>query len=139
MWCSPPLPQANGLIKLRPAILLRQLKPLRNLADYQTALTAIEALWSAPDGSPEAERLEVLALLGDAYEQRHFPIEQPDPITFLEYVLETRGLEPADLEPFIGSPGKVAAVMKRQLPLSFSVSSGRIGQVHRLQSQHAGG
>ena len=46
-----PLPQANGLIKLRPAILLRQLKPLHNLADYQAALTAIEALWSAP-GQP---------------------------------------------------------------------------------------
>ena len=98
-----------------------ELKPLRNLADYQAALTAIEALWSAPDGSPEAERLEVLALLVEAYEQRHFPIEQPDPIAFLEYVLETRGLAPADLEPFIGSPGKVAAVMKRQLPLSLEM------------------
>ena len=37
-----------------------ELKPLRNLADYQAALAAIEALWSAPDGSPDAERLEVL-------------------------------------------------------------------------------
>ena len=36
-------------------------------------------------------------------------------------MLETRGLEPADLEPFIGSPGKVAAVMKRQLPLSLAM------------------
>lgn len=98
-----------------------ELKPLRNLADYQAALTAIEGLWSAPDGSPEAERLEVLALLVEAYEQRHFPIEPPDPIAFLDYVLEARGLEPADLEPFIGSPGKVAAVMSRQLPLSLEM------------------
>ena len=29
-----------------------ELKPLRNLADYQAALTAIEALWSAPAGRP---------------------------------------------------------------------------------------
>jgi HTH-type transcriptional regulator/antitoxin HigA len=98
-----------------------ELKPLRNEADYRAALAEVEALWAAPDGSPEVERLEVLALIVDAYEQSHFPIEAPDPIAFLEYVLDARGLSCADLEPFIGPAGKVAAVMSRQLPLSLEM------------------
>ena len=98
-----------------------ELKPLRNEADYCAALAEIERLWAAPDGSPESERLEVLALIVDAYEQSHFPIKAPDPIAFLEYVLDARGLSCPDLEPFIGPPGKVAAVMSRQLPLSLDM------------------
>lgn len=97
------------------------LKPLREEADYRAALAEVEALWAAPDSSPEAERLEILALIIEAYEQRHFPIEAPDPIAFLDYVLDVRGLSRVDLEPFIGPPGKVAAVMNRQLPLSLEM------------------
>jgi HTH-type transcriptional regulator / antitoxin HigA len=97
------------------------LKPLRNESDYRAALAEVEALWGAPDGSPEAERLEILALIVAAYEQKHFPIEAPDPIAFLEYVLDARGLSHADLEPFLGSPGKVVAIMNRQLPLSLAM------------------
>jgi HTH-type transcriptional regulator / antitoxin HigA len=98
-----------------------ELKPLRNEADYRAALAEIEALWEVPDDSPEAERLEVLALIVDAYEKSHFSIEAPDPISFLEYVLDTRELSLADLEPFMGSPGKVAVVMSRQAPLSLEM------------------
>jgi HTH-type transcriptional regulator/antitoxin HigA len=78
-------------------------------------------LWDAPDGSPEAARLEVLALIVDAYERSRFPIAAPDPIAFLNYVLDARGRSIADLEPFIGPPGPVAAVMSRRQPLSLEM------------------
>ena len=98
-----------------------ELKPIRNEADYRAALTDLEALWNAPDGSPEADRLEILALLVEAYENAHYPIPAPDPITFLEYVMESRGLSHQDLERYIGSQGQVFDIMNRVRPLSLAM------------------
>ena len=59
-----------------------ELKPIRIKKEHQAALNEIETLWSAKDGSPAADRLEVLSLLVERYEQEHFPI--PDPLLSTE-------------------------------------------------------
>lgn len=98
-----------------------ELKPIRTEAEHAAALEEIERLWDAPDGSAEADRLEVLALLVEAYEKAHFPIEAPDPVAFLEYVMDARGLTRKDLEPYIGPRGRVADIMNRTRPLSVAM------------------
>ena len=98
-----------------------ELKPIRTEAEHNEALADIERLWDAPDGSPEADRLEVLAMLVEVYEKAHFPIEAPDPVAFLEYVMESRGLTRRDLEPYIGPRGRVADIMNRTRPLSVTM------------------
>ena len=98
-----------------------ELKPIRNKKEHQAALREIEALWNARDGSAESDRLEVLALLVERYEQEHFPIPDPDPIDFMLYVMESRGLVRKDLEPFIGSRARVAEVLNRVRPLSLEM------------------
>ena len=57
-----------------------ELKPIRSSADHEAALDEIGRLWGAKPGSPEGDRLDVLATLIDAYEQRQFPMDPPDPI-----------------------------------------------------------
>ena len=98
-----------------------ELKPIRNKREHQAALKEIRGLWSAKEGTPESDRLEVLALLVERYEQEHFPIPAPDPIDFLQYVMESRGLTRKDLEPFIGSRARVAEVLNRVRPLSLEM------------------
>lgn len=98
-----------------------ELKPIRTKAQYKAALQEIEALFDAPGKSPEADTLEVLAMLVEKYEARHYPIPAPDPIDFLNYVMETRGLTRKDLEPYIGSRGRVAEVLNRARPLTLSM------------------
>ena len=98
-----------------------ELKPIRNKREYQTALKEIDALWNAKDGTAESDHLEVLVLLVERYEQEHFPIPDPDPIDFIHYVLESRGLVRKDLEPFIGSRARVAEVLNRVRPLSLEM------------------
>lgn len=98
-----------------------ELKPLHHEAEYCAALAEVEALWDASDGSPEADRLEVLSMLISAYEQRYYPIEAPDPIAFLEYVMESRSLTRKDLEPYIGPRGRVSDIMNRVRPLSLEM------------------
>ena len=98
-----------------------ELRPIRTRREYQAALSAAENLWDAPDKSPKAERLEVLALLIEDYERRHFPIQDPDPIDFLHQVMEWRDLTRKDIEPFIGSRARVAEVLNRVRPLSLEM------------------
>lgn len=98
-----------------------ELKPIRTKAEYKDALREIEALFDVAEGTPEADRLEVLAMLVEKYEARHYPIAAPDPIDFLNYAMETRGLARKDLEPYIGSRGRVAEVLNRTRPLTLAM------------------
>ena len=99
-----------------------ELRPIRSKREHQAALKEAEALWNAPEGTPEADRLEVLTLLIEAYEREHFPIEDPDPIDFLQHVMEARGLARKDLEPYIGSRARVAEVLNRVRPLTLEMT-----------------
>jgi HTH-type transcriptional regulator/antitoxin HigA len=98
-----------------------ELRPIRSKREHQAALKEAEALWEAPEGSPDGDRLEVLTLLIEAYEREHFPIEDPDPIDFLQHVMEARGLARKDLEPFVGSRARVAEVLNRVRPLTLEM------------------
>jgi len=98
-----------------------ELKPIRTKAEYKVALREIEALFDVPDKTPEADRLEILVMLVEKYEAQHFPIPAPDPIDFLNYAMETRGLTRKDLEAYIGSRGRVAEVLNRARPLTLAM------------------
>ena len=97
------------------------LKPIKTKRDYQAALKRADQLWDAPLGSAEADAHDVLTLLIADYEAKHFPIADPDPIQFLEYVMESRGLTRKDLEPYLGSRGRVTEVLNRGRPLTLQM------------------
>ena len=59
--------------------------------------------------SSEADELEVLSLLVEAYEKKHVELPQVDPVTLLLHVMEFHELTREALEPYIGSPTRVAA------------------------------
>ncbi|SRR3989339_295813 len=97
-----------------------KIKPIKTKKDYQTALLQIEKLFNAKSNTPEGDFLEILTILVNAYEEKHFPIEFPDPIDAIEYYMESRGLSRKDLEPYIGKRGRVSEILlhKRQLTLA---------------------
>ena len=53
-------------------------RPIRTEADYEQVLREIEGLMDAQPGTDEADRLDALATLVEAYEARHYPIIPPD-------------------------------------------------------------
>src|SRR5579883_2440994 len=103
-------------------------KPIRTKSDYLRALKEVDRLWGAKLGTPEGDRLDVLATLIDAYESDHFPIEPPDPIEAIKFRMEQQGLSRRDLEPLIGTRTRVAEVLNRKRNLS-------IGMIRRLHDQ----
>ena len=52
------------------------MKPIKTDADYRAALKEIESLMMADPDTPEGEKLDVMVTLIEAYEAKHFPIEQ---------------------------------------------------------------
>ena len=54
------------------------IRPIMTEADYQAALAEIQALFDASPNTPQGDRLELLATLVEAYEEKHFPILAPD-------------------------------------------------------------
>ncbi len=72
----------------------------------------------ARKGSPEGDRLDVLATLVEAYEERRFPIEAPDPIEAIQFRMEQMGLTRKDLEPILGSRARVSEILNRKRPLT---------------------
>ena len=97
------------------------LKPIHNDEDHAAALQEIDRLWDAEDGTPEADMLEILVTLVEAYEKDRYELPPPDPIDALEYFLESRGWTRKDLEPCIGSRGRVSEIMSRKRPLTISM------------------
>jgi HTH-type transcriptional regulator / antitoxin HigA len=98
-----------------------ELKPIRSEADYERSLAEVERLWGARSGTPEGDRLDVLATLIDAYEAEHYPMDPPDPIEAIKFRMEQQGLTRKDLEPMIGTRTRVAEVLNRKRGLSISM------------------
>ena len=93
---------------------------IRTEADYKSALARAEQLMEAEAGTPQGDELEHLAMVIEAYEDKHHPIGLPDPISAIQFRMEQEGLTNKDLAPYIGSSGKVSEVLsgKRDLTLS---------------------
>ncbi|WP_342635985.1 transcriptional regulator [Rhizobium sullae] len=98
--------------------IMSELRPIRSNEDYENALTLLKQLWGAPDGSPEADKLDILATLIDAYEASHYPIDLPDPIDAILFRMEQQGLSRKDLEPILGSRGRIAEILNPRRSLS---------------------
>jgi HTH-type transcriptional regulator/antitoxin HigA len=93
---------------------------IRTEDEYKAALARAERLMDAEAGTSRGDELEHLAMVIEAYEEKHHPIELPDPIAAIQFRMEQEGLVNKDLIPFIGSSAKVSEVLsgKRDLTLS---------------------
>jgi HTH-type transcriptional regulator/antitoxin HigA len=100
---------------------LNEVKPIRTEADYEATLAEVERLWGAGSGTPEWDRLDVLATLIDAYESEHHPIDPPDPIEAIKFRMEQQGLTRKDLEGILGSRTRIAEVLNHRRGLSINM------------------
>jgi len=97
---------------------MMDIRLIKTEADYRVALEEIERLWDAEPGTPEGDKAEVLATLVEAYEAKHHRIPAPDPIAAILFMMEQKGLTRRDLEPAIGSRGRVSEILNRKRPLT---------------------
>jgi HTH-type transcriptional regulator/antitoxin HigA len=100
---------------------MKNLKPLKTEKDYEAALKEMERVWGARLGTPDGDRLDILATLIDAYESEHYPMDPPDPIAAIKFRMEQQGLSRKDLESILGTRTRVSEVLNRKRSLSINM------------------
>ncbi len=104
-----------------------EIRPIRNEKDYERALHEVEGLMDAQPDTPRGDRLDVLVTLVEAYEARHHSIESPDPIEAVLHRIDSLGLTRKDLEPLIGTRGRVSEILNRKRPMTMEM----IRRIHK--------
>ncbi|MBF0354400.1 MAG: transcriptional regulator [Alphaproteobacteria bacterium] len=99
-------------------------RPIRNDREHKAALGEIEGLMDAKPGTPRGDRLDLLATLVEVYEASRWPIENPDPIIAINFMMAQKGMSRRDLEPIIGSRGRVAEILNRKRSLTLPMIRG---------------
>ena len=97
------------------------IKPIKTKKDHAQALKRIEKLMGAKKNSNEGNELDVLTILVDAYEEKNFPIDSPDPVATIEHCMEALGYDRKDLEPLLGSKSRVSEILNRKRKLSMDM------------------
>ena len=94
------------------------IKPIKTERDYQTALNEIRRLWDAKPNTPRGDRLDILVTLVEAYEQKHYKIEAPDPVEAIKFRMEQLGLKSSDLAKILGGRSRVSEILNRKRKLT---------------------
>ncbi len=97
------------------------IQPIRSTADYENALTRMEVIFDAKAGTPEADEAEILIVLIDEFEKKHFPIEAPDPIEAIKIRMEEMNLKQRDLVEIMGGKNRVSEILNRKRKLTIEM------------------
>lgn len=91
---------------------------IKNEEDYQIALKRLEVIFDAAIGTSESDEADVIGLLIDDYEKKHYPVEAPDPIEAIKIRMEEMQLKQIDLAIEIGGKNRVSEVLNRKRKLT---------------------
>ena len=98
-------------------------RPIKTEQDHRAALAEIERLWQAAPGTAEHDRLEVLAVLVNAYEEARWPIAAGDAVDAIRFQMEQAGYTQADLAALLGSRSRASEILKRRRALTLTMAA----------------
>ena len=94
------------------------IKLIKTESDYQMTLRKLENIFDAPIGTPESDEADILGILIDEYEKKHYPIDAPDPIEAIKIRMEEMQLKQVDLVSEIGGKSRVSEILNRKRRLT---------------------
>ena len=97
---------------------IMNIKLIKTDTDYQEALKRLEIIFDAAIGTQESHEADVLGLMIDDYEKKHYPIEAPDPIEAIKIRMEELQLKQVDLTNEIGGKSRVSEILNRKRKLT---------------------
>lgn len=101
------------------------IRPIKSEIDYENALKRLEEIFDAPVGTPDSDEADILGLLIDEYEKKHYPIDTPDPIEAIKIRMEEMQLKQVDLINEIGGKSRVSEILNKKRKLT-------VGMIRRL-------
>ena len=97
------------------------IQPIKNEESYELTLARVGELMNAVPDTPEGDELDILVTLIEAYEEKNYPIEAPDPIEAIRFRMEQYGMSNSDLVQYLGSTGRVSEVLNYKRGLSITM------------------
>ena len=101
------------------------INPIKNEEDYRSALKRMDDIFDSEIGTPESDEADILGLMIDEYEKKHYPIESPDPIEAIKIRMEELQLKQIDLVDSIGGKSRVSEILNRKRKLT-------VGMIRKL-------
>jgi HTH-type transcriptional regulator/antitoxin HigA len=95
-----------------------EIKPIKTEKDYERSLERLELIFDANPNSKEGDEAEILSMLIDSYENKHYPIEAPDPIEAIKIRMEEMNLKQKDLVGVIGGKSRVSEILNKKKKLT---------------------
>ncbi len=100
-----------------PGDLIMTIKPIHSKTAYNAALRRVEELMDADFDTPEGDELEVLTTLISAYEDKEYPVDIPDAVSAIRFVMDQRGYEQKDFAALIGK-SRASEILNKKRGLS---------------------
>jgi len=94
------------------------IKLIKTESDYRKALNRLDEIFDAKIGTPESDEADILGMLVDEYEKKHYPINAPDPIEAIKIRMQEMHLKQVDLVNEIGGKSRVSEVLNRKRKLT---------------------
>jgi HTH-type transcriptional regulator/antitoxin HigA len=97
-----------------------ELKIIKTDDQYRAYLAEVDRL-AVDDpalGTPNGDRLELLAKLVEDYEKARFQFRRPDPVEAIRFRMDEQGLRQKDLVPLLGGRNRVSEVLAGKRPLT---------------------
>ena len=98
------------------------IKPVKTKKDYEAALKRCYDLMqkNIKPNTQDANELEILSILVENYEQKHYPVPAPNPVEAIKYRLQQTGVDEKELTKILGGRSRKSEILsgKRKLSLN---------------------
>ncbi len=94
------------------------IKPIKTESDYRMALEKLNEVFDAPAGSPESDEADILAVLVDEFERKHYPIDAPDPIEAIKIRMKEMHMKQIDIADAFGGRNRTSEILNRKRKLT---------------------
>ena len=97
------------------------ISPIKTEIDYEKALERLDEIFDAKIGTKESDEADILGILIDEYEKKHYPIEAPDPIEAIKIRMEELHLKQVDIVKEFGGKSRVSEMLNRKRKLTLEM------------------
>ncbi len=98
-----------------------ELKLIKTEDDYKQALARLEVIFNALPNTAEGDELEILSILIEKYEEKHYKIEFPDPIEAIKSRMEQMGISQTELSSIVGLKSRASEILNRKRKLTLEM------------------
>lgn len=98
-----------------------QVEIIKNKKQYASALQRFEEIFFAKANTKEGKEAQLLALVIKDYEDKHYPINSPDPVEAIKYRMQQMNMTKKELGEILGYTSRVSEILNRKRKLTLEM------------------